>query len=153
MSKSIAEKTQATNVGIDISKANLDVAAYPGGQFCQFTNNIKGFRGLAKWLGTMNLSCITFEATGTYHRGLERFLGERRLPFSRINPRQARCFAEARGKLAKTDRVDALMLARFGELLKPRLTTAKSQPLETLCELVAARRVEPGHGRDRYAGL
>jgi len=140
MSKSIAEKTQATNIGIDISKANLDVAAYPGGQFCQFTNNIKGFRCLAKWLGTMNLSCITFEATGTYHRRLERFLGERRLPFSRINPRQARCFAEARGKLAKTDRVDALMLARFGELLKPRLTTAKSQPLETLCELVAARR-------------
>jgi len=140
MSKSVAENTPAINIGIDISKAQLDVASYPDGEIYQFTNNIKGFRQLAKWIASMNVACITFEATGTYHRKLEHFLGEQGLPFARINPRQARCFAEAFGKLAKTDRIDALMLARFGELLKPRQGSTKSQSIETLGELVAARR-------------
>ena len=140
MSENLTEKPSGINIGIDISKALLDVASYPDGEICQFTNNIKGYLKLAKWLATMNLSCITFEATGVYHRKLERFLGERGLPFARINPRQARYFAEAFGKLAKTDRIDALMLARFGELLKPRQGESKSQTLETICELVSSRR-------------
>jgi len=140
MISSVAENTTPINIGIDISKALLDVATHPDGEICQFTNNIKGFRQLAKWLASMNVTCITFEATGTYHRKLERFLGERGLPFARINPRQARYFAEAFGKLAKTDRIDALMLARFGQLLKPRQGSVKCQTIETIGELVAARR-------------
>ena len=140
MTRSIAENTPVTNIGIDISKALLDVAAYPGGETCQFTNNIKGHKALATWLQGMNVACITFEATGVYHRRLERFLGERGLPFAKVNPRRARHFADAFEKLAKTDRIDALMLARFGELLRPRQGSAKSQDLETLGELVAARR-------------
>ena len=88
----------------------------------------------------MQVKLIVFESTGVYHRGLERLLGEHRLPFSKINPRQARRFAEAAGKLAKTDRADALMLARFGELLEPPHSASKSQTLEELNELLVARR-------------
>ncbi len=127
-------------IGIDISKALLDVATYPEDQYQQFSNNTKGHKELAKWLGSLNVKLIVFEATGSYHRGLERLLGEHGFPFSKINPRQARRFAEATGRLAKTDRVDALMLARFGELLQPPQRESKSQTLETLSELVVARR-------------
>jgi len=127
-------------IGIDISKALLDVATYPDGLFKQFTNNKKGHKELIKWLASLQTKLIVFEATGAYHRGLEHFLGEHGLPFSKINPRQARRFAEATGKLVKTDRVDALMLARFGELLEPPHSASKSQTLEELNELVGARR-------------
>jgi transposase len=140
MQETVAENTGLINIGIDISKAHLDVATYPDGEVEQFTNNVKGHKQLARWLGRMDVQRITFEATGAYHRGLERFLGARSIPYSKINPRQARDFAKATGKRAKTDKVDALMLARFGAVLKPLLGTSKGQALETLVELVHARR-------------
>jgi len=127
-------------IGIDISKALLDVATYPDGQIKQFTNNKKGHKALVKWFASLHTKLIVFEATGAYHRGLERFLAERGFAFSKVNPRQARRFAEATGKLAKTDRVDALMLARFGELLEPPHSASKSQTLDELDELLMARR-------------
>ncbi len=127
-------------IGIDISKALLDVATFPDGQVKQFTNNKKGHKELVKWLASLHTKLIVFEATGAYHRGLERFLGEHGVAFSKVNPRQARQFAQATGKLVKTDRVDALMLARFGELLEPPHSASKSQTLEELNELVVARR-------------
>ena len=95
---------------------------------------------LARWLAALKVKLVVFEATGAYHRRLERFLSDHGLPFSKVNPRQARRFAEATGKLAKTDRVDALMLALFGELLQPPQSESKSQTLETLSQLVGARR-------------
>ena len=127
-------------IGIDISKALLDVATYPDGQIKQFTNNKKGHKALVKWFTSLLPKLIVFEATGAYHRGLERFLAERGFAFSKVNPRQARRFAEATGKLAKTDRVDALMLARFGKLLEPPHSASKSQTLDELDELLMARR-------------
>lgn len=127
-------------IGIDISKALLDVATYPDGQLKQFTNTKKGHKELLKWLATMVTKLIVFEATGAYHRELERFLGEHGCPFCKVNPRQARQFAEATGRLAKTDKADALMLAMFGELLEPPHSESKSQTLDELAELVAARR-------------
>jgi transposase len=133
-------KIIAETIGIDISKAHLDVAAHSSGEVKQFTNNAKGHKQLARWLGRIDVKCITFEATGVYHRGLERFLCARGLPFAKVNPYQARCFAEASGKLAKTDRVDALMLARFGAVMQSPIKEAKSQTLEMLSELVCARR-------------
>ena len=135
-------------IGIDISKALLDVATYPDGQYQQFTNDTKGHKAMVKWLGALNFKRIVFEATGAYHRGLEQFLDQRGYPFAKVNPRQARRFAEATGKLAKTDRVDSLMLARFGELLQPPHSESKSQTLVELAELQVARR---GLIKDRTA--
>ncbi|MCP4070447.1 MAG: IS110 family transposase [Hyphomicrobiales bacterium] len=115
------------------------MAAYPGDQYQQFTNNNKGHKALVRWLSAIKVKLIVFEATGAYHHRLERFLGDRGLAFSKVNPRQARQFAQATGKLAKTDRVDALMLAKFGELMEPPHSVIKSQTLAELGELVIAR--------------
>ena len=77
-------------IGIDICKAHLDVAVDSSGEECQFTNDKKGHKALVKWLGKMPVKCIIFEATGPYHLGLERCLGEHGLAFSKVNPRQAK---------------------------------------------------------------
>ncbi len=129
-----------TTIGIDISKALLDVATYPEGEINQFTNDTKGYKALVNWLADYNIENIVFESTGPYHRSLERFLGLKAMPFSLINPRHAKRFGQATGKLAKTDRADALMLAKFGKLMEPEQTAIKSQSLEELAELMAARR-------------
>ena len=130
-----------TTIGIDISKALLDVASYPEGEINQFTNDTKGCKDLLTWLANYNVENIIFESTGPYHRYLERFLGQQGMPFSLVNPRYAKRFGQAMGKLAKTDRADALMLAKFGKLMKPEQTAVKSQALEELGDLIAARRV------------
>lgn len=83
---------------------------------------------------------VVFEATGPYHKGLEQRLNLTGLTIAKVNPRQARRFAEATGRLAKTDRVDALMLARFGALLEPVSRPVRTEIQNQLTELVAARR-------------
>ena len=80
-----------------------------------------------------------FEATGVYHRLLETNLATRGAPFARVNPRQARRFAEGTGTLAKTDRVDAAMLARMGSLLELKADKPKSETLHNLKELGTTR--------------
>lgn len=101
-------------IGIDISKDHLDVHILPDGTGRRFDNDTAGHRGLLKWLGKTPVARVVFEATGRHHRALEQALAEAGLPLCKVNPRQARRFAEATGKLAKTDRADALMLARMG---------------------------------------
>ena len=80
-----------------------------------------------------------FEPTGPYHRAVERALGIAGVPFVKVNPRQARRFAEATGKLAKTDRLDAAILARMGALLELEARPARSELLFELKELYVAR--------------
>jgi transposase len=105
---------------------------------------------LLRWIGQTHVARVVFEATGPYHRDLEQRLDAAGSPIAKVNPRQARRFAEATGKLAKTDRVDALMLARFGALLEPTVRPVRSETQNQLAELVAARR---GLMRDRTATL
>ena len=82
---------------------------------------------------------IVYEPTGAYHKAFERFMTAHGLPLSKVNPRLARRFAEAAGRLAKTDRIDAELLARFGALLEPRMLQANSDILNDLKELHIAR--------------
>jgi transposase len=82
---------------------------------------------------------VVFEATGPYHRAFERTLASAGLPLAKINPRQARRFAEASGKLAKTDAMDAAMLARFGALLTPQTRQPVSEILDEMKELHNAK--------------
>jgi transposase len=93
--------------GADVSKDHLDVAVHPGGAARRFANDRAGHTALLRWLGPLAVARVVFEATGPYHRLFERRLHCAGLPFAKVNPRQARRFAEAAGKLAKTDRVDA----------------------------------------------
>ena len=83
---------------------------------------------------------IAFEPTGAYHRAFERCLAEAGLPLVKVNPRQARRFAEAIGRHAKTDAVDAAMLARFAALLEPPVRPVVSAALDAMKELHVARR-------------
>lgn len=135
------DQTIAQTVGVDISKDMLDVHLYPEALARRFTNNTKGFTALIDWLTQQGkVQRIIFEPTGAYHHAFERCLGQTGLPMIKVNPLQARRFAEAIGRRAKTDAVDAAMLARFGALgeLQPRPLV--SQSLDDLKELLVARR-------------
>jgi transposase len=127
-------------IGIDISKDTLDAYRQSDGQHLQVRNDRDGLRVLLRWIGRNAELLVVFEATGVYHRDLELTLGARGLPFAKVNPKQARRFAQATGRLAKTDRVDAAMLARMGTALTLVPQVPRRQNLHDLRELLAARR-------------
>ncbi len=91
------------------------------------------------WIEGQSVARILFEATGRYHHALEQALGRAGLATCKVNPRQARRFAEATGKLAKTDEADAAMLARMGLALEPQARPAPTENLNELRELHVAR--------------
>jgi transposase len=108
----MAKMTEHT-IGVDISKSHLDVFRLENGAARRFENTAAGFRALVKWLGEAPVARIVFEPTGAYHKAFEAALADR-FPLVKVNPLQARRFAEAYGTRAKTDAVDAQMLARMG---------------------------------------
>lgn len=128
------------SVGIDVSKAHLDAAIYPSGQTLHVPNTRKGHNQLLRWIGKADVFRVVFEATGPWHKEMERALATAGLPTVKVNLRYARHFAEATGTLTKTDRIDAQMLARFGALIQPKICPIRSEIQETLTELVSARR-------------
>ena len=125
------------SIGIDISKANLDCHAYPAGAERQFANTAKGHKALIAWLRQWQVERIAFEATATYHRALEAALAD--WPCVKLNPERARRFAQATGTLAKTDRIDAMLLARMAATLQPPVRPAQSAEQAQLAELINAR--------------
>lgn len=98
---------------IDVSKATLDAYWLSGRQHQVFSNDQPGLRRLLHWLCKAKVALTVFEATGVYDRQLQAHLAAHGLPFARINPKQARRFAKGVGQLAKTDKVDAILLARM----------------------------------------
>jgi transposase len=126
-------------VGIDVSMEMLDVAIWPTGETLQVANSPKGFGKLIRKLRFTAVQVVAFEATGGYERGLLKALHAAGLPAARINPARLRDFAKACGTLAKNDRLDALMIARFAATLPPRLTEM-DPAVDALAELVVARR-------------
>lgn len=129
-----------SSVGVDISKDSLDVHHLGLGKTRQYRNDRTGHRALVKWLRQVPPERIVYEATGPYHRAFELALGTAGLPLVKVNPRQARRFAEALGSLAKTDRLDAVMLARMGAMLSPATRPLPSPLLYELKELRVAHR-------------
>jgi len=100
-------------IGIDISKATLDIHRLSDGKMMSFSNCPAGFKEFTKFCAQTSVTRVVYEATGAYHSGLERALGAL-LPLVKVNPLQARRFAQAQGVRAKTDAVDAKMLAVMG---------------------------------------
>jgi transposase len=125
-------------IGVDISKDHLDVHRLPDGQSRRFTNDKAGYKALAAFIGKGAVR-VVFEPTGPYHRAFEREFSNKGQPLVKVNPRQARRFAEATGKLAKTDRIDAIVLAKMGMLLDLDARPAPSEGLSELKELSIAR--------------
>ena len=125
-------------IGIDISKATLDAYRLSDGTLAQFDNNKAGFASLRHWLKNHNIARIVYEPTGPYHRAFEVAMAAR-FPLVKVNPLQARRFAQAHGVRAKTDQVDARMLAIMGQTfsLEPQVSTPDIQ--RDLKELQVAR--------------
>jgi transposase len=142
--------TITQSVGVDISKDALDVAVHPAGESFRISNDPQGHRALIKKLKGFDIARIVFEATGAYHRLFQHALDAAGLPWVKVNPRQARRFAQAAGKLAKTDRCDALILARMGAALGLEPSAPLSQTVEAMKELVSAR---DALVKDRVAAL
>ena len=140
--------TQIT-IGLDVSKDGLDVHRLSDGANRRFSNSPSGFRTLIGWIGA-NVSRVVFEPTGPYHRGIERALAESGVPMVKINPRQARRFAEATGQVAKTDRLDARLLAKMGEMLQ---LDPRPAPPEAIVELRQLRLSRQSLVKDQTAAL
>ena len=129
--------TQIT-IGVDISKDRLDVYRLPDGERRQFGNDAGGHKALIAFAGK-GVARLVFEPTGPYHRAFEAALAKKGLPLVKVNPRQARRFAQAAGKLAKTDRIDAANLARMGAALELEARPPRPENLNELKELHVAR--------------
>ena len=125
-------------IGVDISKSHLDVFRLEDGAAQRFDNSAAGFRALTKWLGKTPIARIVFEPTGPYHKAFEAALGGV-FPLVKVNPLQARRFAEAHGTRAKTDAVDAQMLARMGAAFKLEAKELLSEEVMILRDLHVAR--------------
>jgi transposase len=130
-------------VGIDVSKASLDcVLLQPDDTVVaqQFANSPRGHTQLISWVGAQQPALLVTEATGGYESAVVAALATAELPIAVVNPRQARDFAKALGVLAKTDRVDAAVLARFAQRIRPAVRPPKVDELIALEALLVRRR-------------
>lgn len=128
------------NVGIDVSKERLDVAARPSSVSFSVSNDEDGHRELRRRLLKLQPERIVLEPTGGYESAVVQVLVAAKLPVVVVNARQVRNFAQAVGRLAKTDRIDAELLAQFGEAVRPEIRPFPEQTLRELDALVARRR-------------
>ncbi len=124
-------------IGVDISKAHLDVHRRSTGESARFANAATGFDELAAWVGDCT-ALVVYESTGPWHREFEESLAAR-LPLARVNALRARRFAQAMGEGAKTDAVDARVLAAMGDAVELRRVEPRPPALRDLDELVTAR--------------
>lgn len=129
-----------TVVGIDVSKGRLDTATIPDGSRRAEPNDDTGIDRLVKAFVEARPDLIVLESTGGYERSLVAALAAKQLPVVVVNPRQVRDFARAMGKLAKTDEIDAVVLAQFGEATKPEIRPLPDEETLALQALIARRR-------------
>lgn len=127
-------------IGIDVSKASLDVAIRPGDESWQESNDLEGIGRLVEKVLRASPVLIVLEATGGYEAACTSALAVADLPVAVINPRQARDFAKSLGRLAKTDRIDAAVLARFGEAVRPEPRKLADEQTAQLRALMGRRR-------------
>lgn len=129
-----------TTIGIDVSKATLDICFLPTGENLQIYNDINGFKQLKKYIGTSKVGKILMESTGSYHRSLQKFLTLIGFNVFVINPKQIRDFARACGIFAKTDKIDAEVIAQYGERMPLQEKIKKDLFNEELKDLITRRR-------------
>lgn len=126
-------------VGCDVCKDRLDLYIHPLGRRLAVANDRAGLKTAKRVLAELGVALIVMEATGKYHRCAQRALSAAGFAVAVVNPLRARLFAEAAGMLAKTDGVDAKMLALMGVALEPRADPPAPEAVEALAELVRAR--------------
>ena len=134
------DRAQRSYVGVDVSKEHLDVAFHPTGKHYCFPNDLDGIDGLIRHLLEEWPTLVVLEASGGYERPAAAALAARGLAVAVVNPRQARDFAKATGRLAKTDALDAHSLARFAEAVRPEPRVLPDEETLLLGEILDRRR-------------
>jgi transposase len=131
---------EAVCVGVDVAKSTLDVASSDSGETRQFANNDEGINQAVRYISGMKPAGIILEATGNLEMPLAAALQAGGLPVVVINPRQVRDFARATGALAKTDAIDARILALFGARVKPEIRPLPDKKAREMRNLLTRRR-------------
>lgn len=126
-------------IGLDVAKAVLDGVVRPTGEVVQFANDAAGHAALLAWVTPLAPTALVLEATGGYERAVVLALAAAGLPVVVVNPRQVRDFARSTGQLAKTDRLDAAMLALFAERVQPAPRPLTDEATAELAELITRR--------------
>lgn len=126
--------------GIDVSKDTLDLFVVPHGVTMNVCNDKKGIQTLVRECKRLEVTLVAMEATGKYHRQLHGMLHDAGIAAAVINPFRSRQFADSMGKLAKTDTIDAEVLARFAERMQPEPSKPPGEQSHQLRELHTARR-------------
>lgn len=127
-------------VGIDVSKDRLDVAVRPSGELFAVERNAAGLEGLVVRLRELSVHLVALEATGGFETIAAAALAAAGLPVVVVNPAQIRAFAKAVGQRAKTDPIDAAVIARFAEATRPEPRPLPDEATRLLADLVARRR-------------
>ena len=130
----------AVYVGIDVSKDRLDVHVRPSGQAFAVARDGEGLADLAERLGGLGAAIVALEATGGFEMVAAGALAAAGLPVVVVNPAQVRAFAQALGKRAKTDPIDAAVIAHFVEATKPEIRPLPDEQTQLLAYLIARRR-------------
>jgi len=131
---------EAIVVGIDVSKNTLDVHVHPAGEAFAVARNAEGIDALIAKIAPLGIQAVAVEATGGFETVVAASLSGAGLPVIVVNPAQVRAFALALGKRAKTDPIDAAVIARFVEATKPQIRPLPDEATRLLAELVARRR-------------
>jgi len=132
--------TAPSFVGIDVSAQRLDVAVLPGGAHFTLANTDSGIASLVDRLGDLAPQIVVLEATGGYEVPVAYALSEAHLPVVIMNPRVLRHFAKSTGKLAKTDQLDALVLAHYAQAIQPPVRPLRDPEQAELATLMSRRR-------------
>lgn len=127
-------------VGVDVSKDRLDVHVRPAGEAFSVARNAEGLEELNRRLAALGVSLVAVEATGGFESVVSASLVGASLPVVVVNPAQVRSFAQAMGKRAKSDPIDAEVIARFAEATKPEVRPLPDEQTQDLADLVARRR-------------
>ena len=132
--------SNAEFVGVDVSKDNLDVASWTSNEYKRFQNDPTGIQELIDWLKTLQAELIVLEATGGLELPFVAELAFEKMPVAVVNPRRIREFARSIGQLAKTDKLDARVIAHFGAATHPEVRKLPTNDEGKLTALITRRR-------------
>lgn len=133
-------RSKERHVGIDVGKSFLDICIYELDLYWQEENNPEGIKALIKILRRYKLTRVLVEATGGYERLVVESLAEKGLPVIIVQPIQVRQFAKAQGVFAKTDKIDARIIAKFGVYMRPEPRAIASKKIRLVKDLLARKR-------------
>lgn len=136
----MTKTNEAIYVGIDVSKAHVDIGLGGLDSVRRFGNDAAGLRAASDWLSACPVALVVMEATGCLHELAARVLRVGGFPVAVVNPGRVRNFARAKGRFAKTDRIDALMLAEYAATMQPAAGEERDDATQALGLLVLRRR-------------